>query len=227
MAKKIFSDVCINYLEENPTFDVIFLNSNKFFIKNNNNTYIDSHTESDLSVVQHNDSPVDDVYAYACGDTDDDNDTIEAEADADAEADSNKNQSVSFNFIETFSNLHNDDISKEPDNEDFVNNNIIQDIVEDDVVEDEDVVEDDVLKEDVVEDDVLEEDVVEDDVLEEDVDCDIEKLIHIDDLNKYTFENRLIVWRKSIHNLIGNFDNKDNFWEKCIKNNLNIFEINI
>jgi hypothetical protein len=54
-----------------------------------------------------------------------------------------------------------------------------------------------------------------------------QKLLKNDEINyEYNFDklNTNILWRKSIHDYLGRFE--DNFWQKCYNNHLNIFEIN-
>ena len=52
-----------------------------------------------------------------------------------------------------------------------------------------------------------------------------ENLLSYSQVNDYNFddENINILWRKSIHSYLPEFD--QNFWLKCYNNHLNIFEI--
>ena len=50
-----------------------------------------------------------------------------------------------------------------------------------------------------------------------------ECLLSYKQINDFNHKNINILWRKSIHSYVGNFDN--DFWCNCYKNNLNIFQV--
>jgi hypothetical protein len=52
-----------------------------------------------------------------------------------------------------------------------------------------------------------------------------EILLQFSQIDIFNDLDKDILWRKSIHSYVGNFD--DNFWINCFKNHLNIFIVNL
>jgi len=136
-----YSELCINYLENNPTFDVVIFKKNKL-----NNTINKKINNEDIN---------------------------------------NDNEDIEY-INKDIDDINDDNISDLSDS-----NSDISDIKTDI----------DTAKEN------------------KNKEC----LLSYKQINDFNHKNINILWRKSIHSYVGNFDN--DFWCNCYKNNLNIFQV--
>jgi hypothetical protein len=158
-----YSYLCINYLENNPTFDIVIFKSYEIYLEN------DIHLTNNYQM---------------------NNDMLSVSSDSSNPSD----------ILSEFS----DKISVSS------NNNKI-------ILDDNKIEIDSILSEETDLENKLEE--------QEDIIKNNENLLNYLQIYNYNFDdqNINILWRRSIHSYINNFDEK--FWLNCYKNHLNIFEI--
>ena len=200
-----YSDICINYLENNPTFDVIIFKNNEI----NKDKIIEKVISSTnmFELVNDNSSDSSEVSEFISEISD--------------KADESKKNPI----FDLDNNLKNETIVKDTDLE--------KEAVSEDIeLEKEAVSEDTELEKKYVFDntELEKESVSEDTELEKEIEVENnyihnETLLTYSQINSYNFDDKNvnILWRKSIHTFIHNFD--ENYWINCYKNNLNIFEI--
>jgi hypothetical protein len=206
-----YSDLCINYLENNPTFDVVIFKNNQDVIKKSvDKAELKTHDEemSDSSVSSH----INNVNAIDAGENSDSSSFIQENDDR------NEPNEITDLLSEG------DEISVFTDVSNTSQNEKIFDLEENDKTQEIDVIDDSI---DIVNeiDSVSEETELENKCDEEIIKNNNENLLTYSQVCDYNFndQNINILWRKSIHSYIRNFDEK--FWIQCYKNHLNIFEI--
>ena len=116
----------------------------------------------------------------------------------------------------------NNTINKKFNNEEDVNNDI--EYINNDI--------DDINDHDINDDDISDLSDSNSDISDQKIDIAITKenknkecLLSYKQINDFNRKNINILWRKSIHSYVGNFDN--DFWSNCYKNNLNIFQVSL
>jgi hypothetical protein len=246
-----YSDLCINYLENNPTFDIIIFKNNQYGEKSvidndinkngleiqdeesdnksycsvtnnitnnsitcNDNVNINNSSHDESSYVGDNIDVINDFetskvnYFIEDNDIDNGNNSNKKDEVNDFLSDTSDESSI-FTEVsdnEKIFNLDNDKIENENNNENDNDN-------ENDNKNDNDI-------ESVSEETELE------NKLDECININNnENLLTYSQVCSYNFDdqNINILWRKSIHNYVHNFNEK--FWLECYKNHLNIFEI--
>ena len=187
-----YSDICINYLENNPTFDVIIFKNNQTNKSNKNIEKVVSSTN--IFELVHDNSSESSNFSEILSDFSEKNNESESKKNPIFDIDNKlENENIE---------LENENIELEKDNFELENENI------------------ELEKESVSEDTELEKKIeVENNTIHS------ETLLTYSQISSYNFDDKNvnILWRKSIHTFINNFD--ENYWINCYKNNLNIFEI--
>ena len=190
-----YSDICINYLEENPTFDIIYFNneSKLQFTKNKKNK-----KTKEENITTSNNCNEDSKNNDNNDNNDNDNNDNDNENNENNDNDNNDNENNENN--ENNDNENNDNENNDNDNHD--NESDIQCDIESDS-ESESESEDEVLNINVFE--------------------KMLTLKEIINYNYYNNSCINVIWRKSIHDVLNKF--QPNFWVKCYENHFNIFEI--
>jgi hypothetical protein len=203
-----YSDLCINYLENNPTYDIILFKNNKI----HNDKIIENIIQPKKILEINNDDSSDSISS------------------SDSSDPSNNLSETSYKMSDSSKNKLFDIDDSKLDTEDDIND--IDHVEIDDDTKDIDVDIDIDYKSEVngVDNDSISDmsdDIVLENKLEEDNSIqNTAELLNYSQIYTYNFDDVKIniLWRKSIHSFIDKFD--DNFWFNCNKNHLNIFEIN-
>ena len=222
LNNKNYSNVCIDYFENNKTFDIIVL-QNKNTIK-----------ETDFEFMNNKNIQNDKLNNYKINDTNSISSQLTNEnSDLNCES---KIDSLDFNKT--------DDNSETSSDNKLINQELNSKYSYE--INDENSVSSDLTNENSVSSDLTNENSVSSDLTNE-TSSIIDETNEIENANNLSFtKNELIhneillqfsqidifnepdkdiLWRKSIHSYIGNFD--DNFWINCFRNHLNIFIVNL